>query len=109
MYTMRPALPAQTQGLMNLKVKRLHFQIWLSGDDVTRYEEVRAKAKERQPYSKDSDLHRRLLGLEKEQKLLTDAEVLYFRGQAERPKTITATILTAPKKSAKKRGTNDTP
>lgn len=91
------------------KIERLNFQLWLSGADAERYEQVRAKARERQPYSKDSDLNRRLLGLDKGQELLTDAEVLYFSGQGERPKTITLGKLLPLKKAAKKKGTNDTP
>lgn len=96
-------------GSINLDIQRINFQLWLSGEDAVRYREVRDKARERQPYSKDSDLHRRLLGLDRGQDLLTDVEVLYFKGQAERPKSITALKLTGVKKSARKKGTNDTP
>jgi hypothetical protein len=108
-YTMRPVLQNRVQRAATLELKRLSFQVWLANDDAARYAEVRAKARERQPYSKDSDLNRRLLGLDKGQELLTDHEVLYFRGEAERPKSIPVQKLIPPKKSAKKKGTNDAP
>ena len=109
MYTMRVSSHTkyiETEGFI---VERMNFQLWLTDEDAARYAELRIKARERQPFSKDSDLNRRLLGLDKGQELLTDAEVSYFRGQAERPKTIVAERIKSPKKVARKKGTNDSP
>lgn len=79
MYTMQASTtkPSLENGLMQ---DRKNFQLWLTGADAERYEFVATLARHRQPRARDSDINRRLLGLDTEEDLLMDDEVAYFRG-----------------------------
>lgn len=60
----------------------LNFQLRLSGEPAARYMEIIARARGRNARADNTDINRRLLGLDPDTDgLVTDMEVAYFRGE----------------------------
>jgi len=62
---------------------RAKFQVWLTGEDADRYEEVLKRAFARQPRAPVSVINRRLLGLDYDEDLLTDDDINFFRREVD--------------------------
>lgn len=62
------------------------FQIRLSGEEAERWLEVRRRADDRNPRADDTDVNRRLLGLDSDTDgLITEKDRLFFLGQKKEP------------------------
>jgi hypothetical protein len=61
------------------------FQIRLSDEELERYIEILRRAEKRQPRAGETDVNRRLLGLDEDTDgLVTDEDVLYFQGRTKK-------------------------